>query len=396
MSTGPDGAPGRGWPLVGRAAELDDLEELLSRACDGPGGAVLLEGEAGVGKSTLVHALVSGASLLGIDARTTTTTTTAAHGSTAASDSTPGSTAASTTDPTAASIPEPVAEPVTEPATVPASASPGTASPATASAAEALAASLRREPAERPRVVVCEDLHAADGDLLRVLREAGGVGAVPGVLVVLTLRPVPHRPEVTEVVTSWTRAGARHVGLGPLPPAAAGELAEAIIGASIGPSLRGAVATAGGNPRFVVDVVVTARDEGALGAVEGGVDAVESQWRAVLEETVRARVAYLGDDVLALLANASVLGVSFVVVDLARLAGRPVPEVWRTLRHALAAGVVQARGDRLVFRHDVVRAALYGGIPAPARATMHARAAWTLREAGAPHAVVAAHLERAR
>lgn len=326
-------APGRAWPLVGRAAELDDLEAYLTEATDGPGGAVLLEGEAGVGRTSLVEALQSGAQLLGIRV---------------------------------------------------------------CGGADALD-ELRRPCVDgSARLVVLEDVHSWDDDELAGLATASGDGFPPRTLVVLTLRPVPHRPAVTHVVSRWTRAGARYLELRPLPTAAAVELAEAIVGASLGPSLRGAISTAGGNPRFVVDVVTTAHDAGALVAVEGGIDAVLPGWRGEVEEVVRSRVAYLGADVLALLSAASVLGVSFVVVDLAALVDRPVPEVWRTLRHALAAGVVQARGDRLVFRHDVVRAALYGGLLPADRRALHARAAWTLREAGAPQAVVATHLERAR
>ncbi len=328
MENGPAGTSGQAWPLVGRAAELDDLDELLSRAADGWGGAVLLEGEAGVGKTRLVEALASSSVLLGIPVE------------------------------------------------------------------RGVAALADRD--ERPRLVVVEDAHLAQADALDDLRAAAASGPVPGHLAVVTLRPVPHRPELTGVITAWTRAGARWLELRPLSSAAATELAEAIIRASIGPVLRGAVATAGGNPGFVADIVGTARDEGALQAVDGGIDAFGPHWRDIVDERVRERVGYLGPPVLALLARASVLGVSFVVLDLAALAGEPVPAVWRTLRTAIAAGVVKARGDRLVFRHDVVRGALYSGIDPGLRREWHARAAWTLREAGAPQSVVAAHLELAR
>jgi predicted ATPase len=324
--------PGRDWPLVGRAAELDDLETLLTDATDAAGGVLLLEGEAGVGKTSLVDALRSGAQLLGIE-----------------------------------------------------------------DAAGRESTQIGAAPTDgRARLVVLEDLQDWPDDALDALTAAAREGVAARTLVVLTLRPVPHRDAVVRGVSGWTRAGAQHLELRPLAPAAAAELAEAILGASLGPSLRGAVATAGGNPRFVVDVVTAARDSGALAPVEGGIDAVVHGWRAVVEQRVRGRLGYLDDDVRDLLAVASVLGVSFVVVDLAAVVGRPVPDVWRTLRHALAAGVVQARGDRLVFRHDVVRAALYGGIGPDERRELHARAAFTLREAGAPQAVVATHLERAR
>ena len=44
-------------PLVGRATELELLEKSWGQAVDGHGQLVLLRGEAGIGKSRLVHAL---------------------------------------------------------------------------------------------------------------------------------------------------------------------------------------------------------------------------------------------------------------------------------------------------------------------------------------------------
>ena len=50
---------------VGREAELATLEQLLALAVNGQGQAVLIEGEAGVGKSRLVTETVARATALG-------------------------------------------------------------------------------------------------------------------------------------------------------------------------------------------------------------------------------------------------------------------------------------------------------------------------------------------
>jgi len=142
--------------------------------------------------------------------------------------------------------------------------------------------------------------------------------------------------------------------------------------------------------------VRTARSAGALVRADGVLDCTGEQWLTPLDEVVRRRVEYLGSEVLTLLGQASVLGTSFVMADLATVAGDPVGDCWRTLRHGLAAGVVRARGDRLVFGHDLVRGALYNGLEPEERRTLHARAAQALRQAGAPSQIVTGHLERAR
>lgn len=49
--------PDESTPIYGRDAELAHLTALLDRACDGSGGALVIRGEAGIGKSTLLAAV---------------------------------------------------------------------------------------------------------------------------------------------------------------------------------------------------------------------------------------------------------------------------------------------------------------------------------------------------
>lgn len=382
MDARPEGP--RPGSLVGRGAELDDLDGLLSDVADGAGATVLIEGEAGVGKTSLVGTLRQGAAILGLDFRLVRA---------AQADGRPvGLLTDALIDPSAAHGPI-----ESELIDLTAALTDGRAQPqAVARAAELAAALVRRQSAKRPWVLVLEDLHHGDAGSLEALVRLAREGAVPGGFLVMTLRPVPYRAELATTVAAWTRAGARYVELRPLAPRAVVDVAERLVGSPVGPALRGALATTGGNPRFASDVVRTARAHGALEERDGVVDVVGTQWLDSLDEVVRGRLEYLGVEVLALLEQASVLGTSFVVLDLAAMSGASVPDCWRTLRHALAAGVVRARGDRLVFGHDLCRGALYHGLDAQQRRVLHARAAWALDRAGAPSHVVSDHLARAR
>ena len=330
---------GRPLPLVGRSAELDDLDDLLAAAAARDGAVVLLEGEAGIGRTRLVEALAHGAEMLGADL-------------------------------VLRSFPGPTAGELDR---------------------------LLDDPADRPRAVVLDDVHLADDESLAVLTRYAHSGPLPATLLVLTERPVPHRDAVQQMVVAWVRAGARNVELRPLAPSAVVELAEQLVGLPVGPMLRGVLSTAGGNPRLVTAVIQAAQHAGALrGSEDDAVDIEGVDWQDELDDVARAHIADLEPAVLELLSRAAVLGPSFVVPDLAALADLPLTDCWRTLRHALAAGAVAARGDRLVFRHDLVRTALYAGLDPDTRRSLHARAASTLGTAGAPPHVVAAHLERAR
>lgn len=393
MSTSAE--PGRTWPLVGRAAELDDLDDLLASAADGHGATVLVEGEAGIGRTGLVEALASSARLLSLGLRAARATAERPEPYALLSDALlvhPPGVARGPVESELADLIDALRADVRR-ATVRGVA---LAEERRARAVELFAALLRRRGDGGPWVLVLEDVHDADPASLDVLRALAHEGDVPGALVVMTFRPVPVRTDLSRVVDAWVRAGARPVELRPLGPAATVELAQRLVGGSVGPALRGALATTGGNPRFVTDVVRTARSAGALETRDGVVDVRGAAWLAALDTRVRTRLDYLDDDVLDLLAHASVLGTSFVVTDLATLVSCPVADCWRTLRVALAAGLVHARADRLVFRHDVVRGALYASLDEPRRRAVHARAAWALREAGAPTQIVAGHLERAR
>lgn len=333
-----DGA-GRSLPLIGRSAELDDLDDLLAAVAARDGAVVLLEGEAGIGRTQLVEALAHGADLLGVELDLRRF---------------PG--------PTAAELDR-----------------------------------MLDAPADRPRAVVLDDVHLADDECLAVLGRYARSGPLPATLLVLTERPVPHRDTVQRMVVAWVRAGARNVELRPLGPSAVVELAEQLVGHPVGPMLRGVLSTAGGNPRLVTAVIEATQHAGALRFSDDDVVDIDGVgWQDELDRAARAHIADLEPAVLELLSRAAVLGPSFVVPDLARLAQLPLTDCWRTLRHALAAGVVAARGDRLVFRHDLVRTALYAQLDPQTCRVLHARAASTLGEAGAPPHVVAAHLERAR
>ena len=86
---------------------------------------------------------------------------------------------------------------------------------------------------------------------------------------------------------------------------------------------------------------------------------------------------------------ASVLGRLFSADELAALGGGAPGEVLAALREALAAGLVIEDGDRMRFRHPLVREAVDATLPRTVRQSLRRRAVDVLRQHGAPPSEVA-------
>jgi predicted ATPase len=74
-----------------------------------------------------------------------------------------------------------------------------------------------------------------------------------------------------------------------------------------------------------------------------------------------------------LLKIASVLGSELTVAELAAVAGRPAGQLMSALGQALPVETIVDRGNRLAFRHDLFRQAVYQGLPASLRQALASR-----------------------
>ncbi len=82
----------------------------------------------------------------------------------------------------------------------------------------------------------------------------------------------------------------------------------------------------------------------------------------------------------------------FTVHEAAGTLGVAPGAVLAHVREAVAAGALVEEDDRLAFRHDLIREAVYGGLPSAIRTALHREAAAVLRTEGRPPAEMAEHL----
>jgi DNA-binding CsgD family transcriptional regulator len=227
---------------------------------------------------------------------------------------------------------------------------------------EELRARFEERAAGGPLLVTLDDLQwAAPTMLMAVWTLRQQLGALP--VVWILVRETAGQPEAAERLFAVLRDdGAYHLELAPLRQDAVVALVADLIGALPGPRLLALAAGAGGNPALLVELVSGLCDEGALRVTDGRAEVSRTGLPLRVRELVARRLEPLSPPARRLLETASVLGHEFAPEDAAGLLGTPLPALLPALEEVLAAGALAGAGDRLAFRHDLVRQAVAAGL----------------------------------
>src|SRR5439155_723472 len=124
----------------------------------------------------------------------------------------------------------------------------------------------------------------------------------------------------------------------------------------------------------------------------GTAELVGADRTPALGTAIRARLDFLSREATGTLRIAALLGPEFSVFDLATGAGQSASALLPVLDEALAAGVLAEMGNRLGFRHALIRQCLHDATPPAARAELHRQVARALDAAGLPLDQVGGHL----
>jgi DNA-binding SARP family transcriptional activator/tetratricopeptide (TPR) repeat protein len=376
--------------LVGREQEFAELARAWQAARSGAGGAVLLEGEGGIGKTRLVEELQATARRAGPSAAL-------AAGSTAAG---PGQAApfAIWTE-TLSDLVSMTGHPPEDqtwtadlarivPALAGSRADTGLAARAGADPqlervrlCEAVVQFTAWASRQSPLLLAFEDLHLADTASLELIAYAGRRLSRLPVLLILTRRRLPSRQDLDAALGALRSRGAlaAEVGLRPLADDAARALIKASADLPDGTAEQ-IVALAAGSPLLAVETArAAARDDanlaaGLSGAARLAIGRLSGQAHVFVEFLAAA-----GRD-----------------LDRPEVASLPLRNPARAAAEALGSGLLRAGDGRTGFRHSMLRDAVYQEIPDPIRARLHNELAQLLRRRDQHPDPRAQHTRRSR
>jgi len=337
--------------LFGRQQALAAVEDVLEEVAAGRGRVVLVSGEAGIGKSRFVEAVVAAAERHGF--RT-------GRGGWEA-EGNPPLWAWTRAVRQLTGLTDVLDVGQTD------------ASSASFRRADALLEALGRA---RPTVVALDDLHWADGESLRLLRRlAAELDDVP-LLLVLATRDAPAEvgPLLAETLALLARLGVHRVDLSGLDARDVRDWVAARHGIAVTREAADQIiARTDGNPFFVTELVRLLVAEGVLDRPGA------TSWSSVptgVRDVVRQRLAQVEPEVARLAGTAAVAGREFDVAVVAKACGVPLDDALEHLEPLLMMGLLDEVGPgRARFSHALVRDAVHEALGPTVRARAHASVA---------------------
>lgn len=369
--------------LAGRVRERSHIMRRVNDLQDGGGGVVLVEGDAGIGKSRLMEEIIAGADWRDVEVMVGTHSPTSAltpfdglrqalepvvvglRGERLATQVAPvWLKQASALLPPLASLASGHSDTALKPAEEPWRTS------------EALARILLAQAQPNPALLVLEDVHWCDEETVQVLGQLGDRLVDSGLLVCLTYQ----RHQAQESTSLWrtlgdmeARPGASRLSLRPLGDDEVRELVVAEVGPGriSEPALDMLVETAAGNPYVVLELLRATTDvldeEFFAEATTDHMGSV-APW---LKDVLSQRMGAASDDVREVLEAAAVAGGTLSTSVLSAITGLPAGDVLAALSRAVSLGFLVETAKGCEFAQEQSRLLIYDEVEPERRGRLH-------------------------
>ena len=238
---------------------------------------------------------------------------------------------------------------------------------------DAITSLLRAAAAQRPLVLILDDLHGADHPSLLLLGFLAVHVRDSPILVIGTYREAEARldPQLAATLGDILRHGQR-LPLRGLRERDVGEVVERVAGRRPPERVVRAIhAATEGNPFFVDEVVRLLSAEGRL---DDAAHVAAVRIPDGVRETIRHRLEPLPQSTRELLLTASVIGREFRLDTLQRVSGADPADLDSALGDAVGSGVLVERTSALgsySFSHGLIRETLYDDLGPQRRGQLH-------------------------
>ncbi len=247
---------------------------------------------------------------------------------------------------------------------------------------EALSAIFTASSKRESVVLLLEDWHWADEASKEALRQLVGMVSAHPLLIVATYRP--------EYRSDWGVVGHHtSVHLGPLDGTSSLKIIQSVMGTSVLPEGLGALIheRTGGNPFFIEELCHTLREEGTIEVVDEEVVLAGTLESLQLPETVQAvirtRLDRLDRETQEVARVASVIGREFD----RRILGRTLPDkskLGQSLETLKTSGIIQQirvlPEAAYLFKHVLTQEVVYKGLLLHQRKALHGKAGQVIED----------------
>jgi DNA-binding CsgD family transcriptional regulator len=366
--------------LLERSRELEVLDGLLNAARRGLGALALIEGPAGIGKSSLLQACADRATDLGMRVLRVRGDEVTVEASFAGVRELlwPAVQGLGGIFEGAARLAAPVFTGEADPAG---------GQDGVASVLHGLYWLVADLAARSPLALIVDDAHWLDAASVRFLLYLGRRIGFEAAAMAVALRP----GDASDPVSRLSELAATV-----LQPRALSETASGILlRREVGPRADDALCSScheatGGNPFYLRELAVALKAEDVRPTRELA-DRVRSLGAGAIARSVLIRLGRLGGDCERLSEAVAILGPGAPLRQAASLSDLPRERAQRAADQLRTTGLL-ADTQSLTFEHPIVHEAIIAQLPASRRAAIHARAAAQLAQDGAPADRVAAHL----
>jgi DNA-binding CsgD family transcriptional regulator len=255
-----------------------------------------------------------------------------------------------------------------------------------------LQAHLEQRAAAGPVLVSLDDLQWSSPATLLALRVLPGELAACPVAWLLAGSKTRQDKGADLLFRVLEEDGASRITLAPLGDDAVLAVLTDAFGVPPDRSLLALATRAAGHPSLLSELVRGLAEENAVQVTGGAARLVSSRLPERIQRLARQRLDGLSGPAQQLLQTAAVLGRSFLLEDATEMLGKTPATLLPTVEEAMDGGLLVAADDLLSFRHDLMWRAVGNLIPEPARKALHRQFGEILLNRGGSALSAAAHL----